>query len=182
MKILHVFLTAVLLCCMMCLPAAAQTYSDEYPALYNSGSPVWLSCTISGYGDFCIVLPPSTDLQSFGFDAPTGYNLINNTAGYINGKAYKLDSDESYLCRWGSFDCLYLRLSEDYSTSYSYTPVTITAIEGTTLDLIDYTGDRGNDAFKYELQDPDHVLVIAVVVLIFILVYQFHFKSRLMRL
>lgn len=172
----------VLLCSVLCLSASADTYSTQYPNIYNSGSPVWLHCQIDGMGEYVIVIDPKTNLQSFGFDGPDRYNLINNTGSTIYGRAYDIDSSTAYNARWTSFYKLQLQTGTSTYGQSAYEDYDITAIYGTTLDLIDYNGTRGNDAYKYDIEDPDRVLIITVVVLIFVLVYQFHFKSRLMRL
>lgn len=180
-RVFAVFMTVVLLCSMLVTSASARTYSTEYPNVFNSGSPVWFQCQVQGYGEYVVILDPNTNLQSFGFDNPTGYNLINNTGSTINGRAYSLTSSGGFIVRFPSYYCMQFR--EAGSTGvYSWEDVVITSISGTTLDLIDYHGDRGNDFYKYELDRPELIIVISLVIIIFVLVYQFHFKSRLMRM
>lgn len=179
------------LCCLaaftvlasfLAFSVVAQEYSTQYPDVYNSGSPYWVQCTIEGMGEYVIVLDPNINPQSFGFDAPTGYNLINNTGSTIYGRAYDINSYAGYNARWVSFYKLQL---QNGATSYgqaTWVDYNITNITGTTLDLVDHYGGRENDMYKYDLERPELLVVIALVIIVFVLVYQFHFKSRLMRM
>lgn len=176
-RVLSVILLVVLLISILSFPVFAQDYTTDYDRIGNSGSPVWVTCNIQGYGWFVIVLPATLDIYSFGFDAPTGYNLINNTASTINGKAYKvLDSNVQYLCRWGSYDQLYFYVPYSSSSGYHYVPVTITEISATTLCPIDYVSDRTNDRliWKYYF---DKYWSVAVVVFLGVIAGIYVFKA-----
>lgn len=181
-KRLLVFISVfVILVSVLTAPVSAQEYSTEYPSVYNSGSPLWIHCNLRDYGDYVILLDPETDLQAFGFDAPTGYNLINNTASTINGRAYATSSTAGYTCRWLTYYCLQFRVPTSMN-GYEWRDVYINDIYGTTMNFVDHVGDRGNDMYKHDLDNPGLIIVIVLVIIAFILVYQFHFKSRLMRL
>lgn len=172
----------VLLVSSLVLSAAAKEYNTEYPDVYNSGSPYWIECNIDGLGNYVIVLDPNINPQSFGFDAPTGYNLINNTGSTIYGRAYNRGSSTAYNARWSSFYKLQLQTGATSYGQYTWEDYNIAEITGTTLDLIDHYGGRENDMYKYDLERPELLVVIILVVIVFVLVYQFHFKSRLMRM
>lgn len=130
---------------------SAQEYSTEYPDIYNSGSPLWIHCEIEGMGEYLIVIDPNTNPQAFGFDAPTGYNLINNTGSTIYGRAYNMSTNASYSACFYSYYCLSLKTGYGNNGQLtSYEAYKITNIYGTTLDLIDYHGDRGNDVLTRE--------------------------------
>lgn len=173
---------AVSLCSSFVFQASAETYSRDYPQVGNSGSTVWIDCNIQGYGRYCIVLPSTTPLNIFGFDAPTGYQLINNTNGTVSGYAYGVNGGQRYQCQWSAYDQLYFRVNTTGSY-YSWQPVTITKINGTTLDIIDEIGDRQNDYYKgfapasRELFAVVFVSVL-IVMLIFILIS--HFRKRVL--
>lgn len=159
-KIVSIAIVACVIACVLCstFVVQAETYSRDYPSIGNSGSPVWLECEIQGYGRYCIVLPPNTNLYQFGFDAPTGYNLINNSGSTVSGKAYSVNSSSTaYLCQWSAYDQLYFRV---YSSSqyYNWQAVTITKIYGTTLMLVDEVGERQNDYVL--LSETDRILIV----------------------
>lgn len=142
---------------------SAEEYSREYPDIFNSGSPLWLHCEISGMGEYLIVIDPNTNLQSFGFDSPKGYNLINNTGTAIYGRAYNMNSNEGYSAVWYSYYCLSLKTGKNAAGAYtSYEPYTITKIYGTTLDLIDYVGDRGNDYYDGLTIDNRQLILVII--------------------
>lgn len=153
----------VLVFASMCTPlfVSAETYSRDYPQIANSGSGVWLDCYVDGYGWYCIVLPNNIDLKSFGFDYITGYNLINNTASVIKGKAYATSGGSNYMCQWGSFDQLYFYVNN--GVNYRWQGVTISKIRGTTLQLVDDVSDRQNDYIL--LSDTDKILIVVAVFL-----------------
>ena len=184
-RVSSVFLVVVALLVCFALPASAQKYSTDYPQIGNSGSPYWIHCEIRDMGDFLIVLDPNINPQSFGFDTPkNGYNLINNTGSVIKGRAYSTSgSNAAYLVQFPSYYRITMQTGYDAKGQQTvYEDHKILNIYGTSLDLIDYTGDRGNDAFKYDLERPELVTVIVLVIIVFVLVYQFHFKSRLFRM
>lgn len=146
-RLISVFLALFVMCCS-CVTASAAEYSMEYPAdfSYNSGSPVWLHCNLNLYGDVLIVLDARTDLQSFGFDSPSGMNLINNTGATISARCYRGNS--SVAARWTSFYKLQLQTGEISYGQSTWEDYDIVKIYGTSLDLIDYTDrDRGNDYY-----------------------------------
>lgn len=183
MRFWTLFLSIVVLASMFVVPVSAAEYSTEYPSdfSYNSGSPVWIHCMLNLYGDVLIVLDARTDLQSFGFDSPSGYNLINNTGSTISARCYQGNS--SVAARWTSFYKLQLQTGETSYGQTSWEDYDIVKIYGTSLDLVDYTDrDRGNDYYDHDLDDPSLIIVILLVIIAVIFVYQFHFKSRLMRL
>ncbi len=163
-KSLFTALMCVLLFSAFCFGVSAEEYSTEYPDIYNSGSPVWLHCEISGMGEYVIVLDPRTDLQSFGFDGPDGYNLINNTGSTIYGRAYNLKSDAAYNARWSSFYKLQLQTGTSSYGSTAYEDYNITKIYGTSLDLVDYHGGRQNDMYKHDMSEQESRVFLCVVV------------------
>lgn len=185
-KIVFVFLVTVLLCGMLCIGASAQTYSSEYPLIGNSGSPYWLHCEIEDRGEFVILLDPNTNPQAFGFDTQTnGYNLINNTGSTVYGIAYGVTNGVRCLIRFPSYYCLTMRLGYDTSGNQTqYVEAKITQIYGTTLDLIDYTGDRGNDLYKNDIpENQSRIFVSACLVAILVLlVISLVFKPKLFRM
>lgn len=176
---------ALLTVAATCGTVSAQEYSTEYPDIYNSGSPLWLHCEIQGMGEYLIVIDPNTNPQSFGFDSPTGYNLINNTGGTIYGRAYNLNSNEGFSACWYSYYCLSLKTGTNaYGQVTSYEPYTITAIYGTTLDLIDHVGDRGNDTLTREERMLSYayletfVLVVIGLCLFIRGIFKFTYRKR----
>lgn len=183
-KYIRIALVGLLLCSVLCFNASAENYSSTYPDIFNSGGPLWVYCNIEGMGDYCIVVDPNTNVQAFGFDAPTGYNLINNTGSTIYGRAYSVNSSTGYNARWASFYKLQLQTG---TTSYGQTAwedYNITKIYGTTFNLIDYHGSRGNDDFKYNMTENNAFLIISacVVAIVFLLVCSLVFKPRLFRM
>lgn len=186
-KFLCVFVSVVTLCSLLCVGASAQTYSTNYPSCGNSGSPYWIHCQIRDLGDFLIVLDPNINPQSFGFDTPkTGYNLINNTADVIYGRAYATNgTNTAYLVRFPSYYRITMQTGFDAKGDRTvYEDHKILNIYGTTLDLIDYTGDRDNDLYKHDI--PDRQQNIIVVSLLFAVVLLFVisllFKPRFFRM
>lgn len=181
-KRFFVFLSVfVILVTVLAAPVSAQEYSREYPNVYNSGSTLWIHCDLKDYGDYVILIDPETPIDVFGFDSPNGYNLINNSATTINGRAYHTTSTAGYTCRWLSYYCLQFKVPTS-TNGYEWRDIYINNIYGTTMNFIDYHGERGNDYYKHDLENPSLIVVIVLVIIAFILVYQFHFKSRLMRL
>lgn len=148
MKRLFMCFLVLILIFTLSLTASAEEYSTSYPwhLSHNSGSPVWLHCNLDGYGEVLIVLDPRTDLKSFGFDSPNGYNLINNTGATISARCYR--GNTSVSARWTSFYKLQLQTGESSYNQTSWEDYDIAKIFGTTLDLVDYTEqDRGNDYY-----------------------------------
>lgn len=165
----------------VCATCSAQEYARDYPQIGNSGSPYWIDCQISGYGRYCIVLPPTINVNAFGFDFPTGYNLINNSGSVISAKAYKIGSStEAYLCQWSAYDQLYFRVSN--GNYWQWQAVTITNIYGTTIDPVDYLSDRGNDYYRgLSLQQRDLVIVLllaGIVILVLSICFKRFFGRR----
>ena len=182
--VLAVCAACMLTVCASGATVSAQEYSTEYPNVYNSGSPYWIECTIEGMGDFVIVLDPNTHPQSFGFDGPTGYNLINNTGSVISGRAYDLNSSAGYNARWHSFYKLQL---QNGATSYgqaTWVDYNITDIRGTTLDLVDYHGERGNDNLTENERRAGYeyaqTLTIAIIGLCMLIrpIFKFTYRNR----
>ncbi len=184
-KIIIFAAICLLTVCATCATVSAEEYSTEYPNIYNSGSPLWLHCEIDGMGEYLIVIDPKTHLQSFGFDGPNRYNLINNTGSTINGRAYSVSSDAAYNARWTSFYKLQLQTGTSSYGQLSYEDYDITAIYGTTLDLIDYYGDRGNDNLSREEMMEGHeyaqtiILVVLCLCLFMRSIFSFTYRSRL---
>ena len=147
-KLLVIILMFTLLVMAFPVSASAEEYSRSYPNIYNSGSPLWIHCEIEGKGEYVIVLDPDTNIDAFGFDAPTGYGLINNTANTIVGRAYSVRSSTGYMARWVSFYKLQLQTGTNQYGQATYEDYNITQIYGTTMNLIDLNGDRGNDYYK----------------------------------
>ncbi len=175
-KLFSTILAAFLAICTPFI-AFAEDYSLEYPDIYNSGSPVWLHCEIDGMGEYVIVLDPKTDLQSFGFDGPSGYNLINNTGSTIYGRAYDVESDAGYNARWSSFYKLQLQTGTSSYGQVSYEDYNITKIYGTTLDLIDHHHGRQNDYYNgLSIDNRQLILVIIAAGLIITLLNFFLFR------
>lgn len=160
-----------------------EDYDTEYPNIFNSGSPLWIHCQIEGMGDYVIVIDPNTNPQSFGFDSPNGYGLINNTGSTIVGRAYSTRSSTGYNARWLSFYKLQLQTGTSAGGQKVYEDYDILQIYGTTLDLIDYNGTRSNDLYKYDLEEREYnVIVVSVVcVLLFLFVLFLLAKPRLLR-
>lgn len=160
--------------CATCATVSAETYSTEYPDVYNSGSPLWLHCEVAGMGEYIIVIDPNANPQSFGFDAPWGYNLINNTGSNIYARAYNIDTGAGIDARWQPFYTLEFKSGyNNNGVQNVYEPYSITAIYGTTLDLIDHRGDRGNDTlsgeelkFGYEVAQTFVIVVLGLCMLI----------------
>ncbi len=134
--------------CATCATVSAQDYSTDYPNVYNSGSPLWFRCTVEGRGEYVVLIDPNTNSQSFGFDNPKGYNLINNTGETINGRAYKLNDDTGYLVRFPSYYCMQFKVANN-NPQYVWEDVYITDITASTIDFIDYHGTRGNDNLSF---------------------------------
>lgn len=177
-KVSTVILTAVLTV-FLTFTVSAQVYDMEYPDVYNSGSPYWIECTIQGLGNYVIVLDPRMDPRSFGFDGPNGYNLINNTSSTINGRAYDLDSSLAYNVRWQSFYKLQVQNGTTQYNQPSWQDYNITSITGTTLDLIDYHGDRGNDYYEgLPVEYRDFALVTLCIGVVVALIYRFLRRNR----
>lgn len=165
-KLVVFLVVCTLTVCATCATVSAQTYSTEYPDIFNSGTPVWLQCTVRGYGDFVILLDPNTHLQSFGFDSFQGYNLINNTGSTINGRAYSLTDSSGYIVRFPSYYCMQFR-EPGSNVTYTWTDVYITNITGTTLDLIDYHGSRGSDTLTREEERLGYEAAQTIILAVF---------------
>lgn len=175
---------AILTAAATCGAVSAEEYSEEYPDVYNSGSPLWLHCQIEGMGEYIIVIDPKTHVSSFGFDGPDGYNLINNTGSTIYGRAYNVKTDEGYNARWSSFYKLQLQTGTTAYGQTSYEDYNITQIYGTTLDLIDYHGDRGNDILTREERMLSYeylqtfILVVLGLCLFIRPIFKFTYRQR----
>lgn len=146
-KPLSIFLVFTMLLMVLPIAASAEDYSRDYPNIYNSGSPLWIHCEIQGMGEYVIVLDPNTNINAFGFDGPHSYNLINNTGSTIYGRAYDVNSSTAYNARWTSFYKLQLQTGTNQYGQISYEDYNIIKIYGTTMNLIDLNGDRGNDYY-----------------------------------
>lgn len=185
-KLISVFVCAVIIASMLCIGVSAREYSREYPAdaSYNSGGPVWIHCNLQRMGEVLIILDPDTNLQSFGFDSPNGYNLINNTSSTIKGRAYPVGGNTSYPAQFPSFYMLQLQTGVGAAGNKFYEDYLVTDILGTTLDLIDYTGDRDSDFYDYFLSVSEGFIFVSVALLIIIvlMVVRMFFKSRVLRL
>lgn len=175
-KLLSITLVFTLLLMAFPIAASAKEYSREYPDVYNSGSPLWIHCDISGLGEYVIVLDPKTPIDVFGFDAPTGYNLINNSGSTISARAYSTSSNLAYNARWTSFYKLQLQTGSTQYGQSSYEDYNITYIHGTTMNLIDLHGERGNDYFngfpvEYRFDLIVHIVVACLEVVFFVLLW-----------
>lgn len=162
-KFFALFLVFAFCCSTLCISVSAETYSRDYPvnASYNSGSPLWLHCRISTLGDVLIIIDPNTNIQSFGFDSPNGYNLINNTGSTIYGRCYVSGTSTGYNARWTSFYKLQLQTGSSNYGQQAYEDYNIYEIYGTTLDLIDYTSaDRGNDYYDNDIPDNEYPIIV----------------------
>lgn len=184
-KLISVFVCAVIIASMLCIGVSAREYNTEYPsnASYNSGSPVWLHCMLNLYGDVLIVLDAKTDLRSFGFDSPNGFNLINNTGSTISARCYQGNS--SVAARWTSFYKLQLQTGETSYGQSTWEDYDIVKIYGTSLDLIDYTdADRGNDLYDHDMSFSDMSIFVcmSLVIIIVLLVVRMLFKPRMIRM
>ncbi len=169
-KVLAILLVGIALSVAALTPSvSAQTYPTEYPNVFNSGSPLWFTCQVEGRGEFVVLIDPNTNPQSFGFDSPKGYNLINNTGENINGRAYKLNNNTGYLVRFPSYYCMQFREAGSNNT-YVWQDVYINEITAGTLDFIDYNGTRGNDNVQYDISQQLSVLQIIIAVLILLLI------------
>ena len=175
-------IAAVMVVCMLtvsatCATVSAQTYSTEYPNVYNSGSPLWVRCTVQGYGEYVVIVDPNTHPQSFGFDNPKGYNLLNNTGSDIYGRAYRLNDETGYLVRFPSFYCMQFKVPGS-NPQNTWFDVYITDISATTLDLVDLNGTRGNDALTRdeEVQGYEAAQTVVLVVLCLCLLIRGWFK------
>lgn len=182
-KLLSVFVAVVVLCSSLCLVVSAQTYSTDYPNVFNSGSPLWFTCTVQGRGEFVVLLDPDTNPQSFGFDNPKGYNLINNTGKTIDGRAYKLDDNTGFLVRFPSYYCMQFKVPNNNPT-YTWEDVFITNISASTLDFVDFNGTRGNDLYLNDIPDRQTNIIVCASLLIiaFLLVISLVFKPKLFRM
>ena len=165
-RLVFMFGLCVLTVCATCATVSAQTYSTDYPHVFNSGSPLWFRCTVQGYGEYVVLIDPDTNPQSFGFDNPKGYNLLNNTGSTINGRAYRLNDETGYLVRFPSYYCMQFKLPGS-NPQNTWFDVYITDISATTLDLIDFNGTRGNDTLtrEEEVQGYEAAQTIVIVVL-----------------
>lgn len=161
-----------------------EDYDTEYPNIFNSGSPLWIHCQIEGMGDYVIVIDPNTNPQSFGFDSPNGYGLINNTGSTIVGRAYSTTSSTGYNARWLSFYKLQLQTGTSVGGQKVYEDYDILQIYGTTLDLIDYNGNRSNDLYKYDIPDRDYNVIVVTAVAMIVLLFALFMliKPRLLRM
>lgn len=170
-KIISIAFTAILML-VLTVSASAQPYSREYPDVFNSGSPLWFQCTVQGKGEFIILIDPNTNISSFGFDGTRGYNLINNTGETINGRAYDINSSGGYIVRFPSYYCMQFR-SPGSNPSNVWEDVYITNISGTTLNLIDYHGDRGNDYFDgFSIDHRELIIALLISGVVLMLVWR----------
>ena len=182
-KIVSVFVAVVVLCASLCVGASAQTYDTTYPDVFNSGSPLWFTCTVEGKGEYVVLIDPNINPQSFAFDNTKGYNLINNTGGYIYGRAYDLHSSGGFLVRFPSYYCMQFKVASSNPT-YTWEDVYITDIMGSTLDFIDYHGTRGNDLYKNDIPDRQVNIIVCALLLaiVLLLVISLVFKPKLFRM
>lgn len=180
-KLVAVMVMCALTVCATCATVSAQTYSTEYPDIFNSGSPLWIQCTVRDYGEYVILLDPNINLQSFGFDSFKGYNLINNTGSTIYGRAYSTTDSSGYMVRFQSYYCMQFGIPGS-NVSSTWTDVYITDITGTTLDLIDYHGSRGSDTLTREEEVLGHeaaqTIILAVIGLCMLMRGWFKFTYR----
>lgn len=186
-KIVYVFVAVIVLCASLCVGVSAQTYSTDYPDIGNSGSPYWLHCQIENLGDFCIVLDPNMNPRSFGFDTPrVGYNLINNTSEEIIGRAYATDGTKrAFSVKFPSFYRIQMRTGYNATGQQTiFEDHKIINIYGTSLDLIDYTGSRGNDLYKNDIPDRQVNIIVCALLLVLVLLFVISlvFKPKLFRM
>lgn len=163
--VLGVVLAIALVIALNGCSVSAQEYNMKYPSnlSHNSGAPIWIHARVERLGEVLVILDPDTDLQSFGFDSPYGYNLINNTSQAIKGRMYVAGSSTSYAAQFPSFYMLQAQTGTNAGGQKFYEDYFILDIIGTTLDPVDFTNaDRDNDYYDGLPVDYRYLIIVFV--------------------